>query len=113
MKALSLEAIDYNIAINTIGPGAPIKPTRMTRAELATLPEDEKADWADPVELGKAWVWLASQPPSLVTGHRLDGGPIAATIAREGDDFEFTPEKTSMYPDDYWARQEWYDNYPD
>jgi 3-oxoacyl-[acyl-carrier protein] reductase len=30
VKALSLESYDYNIAVNTIGPGAPIKPTRMT-----------------------------------------------------------------------------------
>ena len=113
VKALSLEAIDYNIAINTIGPGALIKPTRMTRAELEAVPEEEKAGWADPLELGKAWVWLASQPPSRITGHRLDGGPIAETIAREGEDFDFAPEKVSMYPEDYWARQEWYDNYPD
>jgi NAD(P)-dependent dehydrogenase (short-subunit alcohol dehydrogenase family) len=111
VKALSLEAADYNIALNTVGPGAPIKPTRMTRAELEALPEQEKAEWADPLELGKAWVWLASQPPSRINGHRLDGGVIAATLAREGDDFDFSPEKVTMYPDDYRARQEWYENY--
>ncbi len=113
VKALSLEAAEYDIALNTIGPGAPIKPTRMTRAELDQLPEEEKGSWADPLELGKAWVWLASQPPSRINGHRLDGGVIAATLAREGDEFDFIPEKVTMYPDDYRARQEWYDNYVD
>ncbi len=113
VKALSLESSDYNIALNTIGPGAPIKPTRMTRAELDQLSEEEKSAWADPLELGKAWVWLASQPPSRINGYRLDGGTIVRTLEREGDDFEFSPEKVTMYPDDYLARKDWYDNYPD
>lgn len=113
VKALSLEASDHNIALNTIGPGAPIKPTRMTRAELEALPIEEKAPWADPLELGRAWVWLASQPPSQINGYRLDAGPIVATLAREGDDFDVAPEKITMYPDDYRARQEWYRNYPE
>ena len=101
VKALSLESADYNIALNTIGPGAPIKPTRMTRAELDLLPADEKAGWADPVELGRAFVWLANQPPSNINGHRLDAGLIVATLDREGDDFDFSPDKVTMYPDDY------------
>lgn len=113
VKALSLEAADFNIALNTIGPGAPIKPTRMTRAELEQLPEEEKAEWADPLELGRAWVWLASQPPSRINGYRLDAGPIVETLDREGDDFEFAPGKVTMYPDDFLARREWYENYPE
>ena len=113
VKALSLESVDHNIALNTIGPGAPIKPTRMTRAELDQLPEEEKAGWADPLELGRAWVWLASQPPRRINGYRLDAGPIVETLAREGADFEFSPEKVTMYPDAFRAREEWYENYPE
>ncbi|MEZ4571775.1 MAG: SDR family oxidoreductase [Thermomicrobiales bacterium] len=103
VKALSLESAGYDIALNTIGPGAPIKPTRMTRAELESLPEEEKAEWADPLQLGRAFVWLASQPPARINGYRLDAGPIVQTIDREGEDFEFSPEKVTMYPDDFEA----------
>ena len=113
VKALSLEAADHNIALNTIGPGAPIKPTRMTRAEVDALPDAEKGGWADPLELGRAWVWLASQPPARINGYRLDAGPLVATLEREGADFEFAPEKVTLYPDDFVARREWYENYSD
>jgi hypothetical protein len=34
------------------------------------------------------------------------------TLAREGDDFVFTPEKVTLYPDDFRARQEWYRTFP-
>lgn len=111
VKALSLESADHNIAINTIGPGAPIKPTRMTWDEVDAAPTEQRATWADPVELGRAFVWLASQPPSLINGYRLDAGTIVKTLQREGDDFPFAPEKVTLYPDDYRARQEWYANY--
>lgn len=113
VKALSLEAVDHNIALNTIGPGATIKPTRMTWAEHEQAPAEMRAGWADPVELGKAWVWLASQPPTRFNGYRFDAATIVATLAREGDDFAFAPEKVTLYPDDFRARKDWYDNYPD
>jgi 3-hydroxybutyrate dehydrogenase len=111
VKALSLEARTYNIAVNTIGPGARIKPTRMTWAEYDRTPESVRAAWADPVELGRAWVWLAAQPPGRFSGFRFDAAPLIQTIAREGSDFEFAPEKVTLYPADFRARQEWYRTY--
>lgn len=113
VKALSFEAAEHNIAINTIGPGAPIKPTRMTRAESEQTPAAQRSAWADPVALGRAWVWLAAQPPARFSGYRFDAGPLVATLASEGDDFAFTPEKATLYPDDFRARQDWYANYVD
>jgi NAD(P)-dependent dehydrogenase (short-subunit alcohol dehydrogenase family) len=113
VKALSLEAKDHRIAINSIGPGARIKPTRITWAEYDQAPAELKASWADPVELGKAWVWLATQPPGRFSGYRFDAAPLLQTIAREGDDFEFAPEKVTLYPDDFRARQTWYSTYAD
>jgi NAD(P)-dependent dehydrogenase (short-subunit alcohol dehydrogenase family) len=113
VKALALEAAPYRIAINTIGPGKPIKPTRITRAGLAQIPEEVKAGWADPVELGKAFVWLAAQTPERFSGLRFDAGPIVDTLAAEGYDFAFAPEKVTLYVDDFVSRQQWYASYLD
>lgn len=107
LKALALEAKPYNIALNTVGPGKRVKPTDVTWAQLDAMPAEQKAGWADPVELGKAFVWLAAQPPGRFSGLRFDAGPIADSIASEGWDFEFAPEKVTMYPQDFVARQEW------
>ncbi len=109
MKALALEAAPFRIALNSIGPGAPIKTTRITWAELDAMPEAEKAKWADPVGLGDAWAWLATQPPERFSGLRFDAGPITRAIAAEGWDFAFTPEKVTMYPEDFVARQKWHE----
>ncbi|HLJ60832.1 MAG TPA: SDR family oxidoreductase [bacterium] len=111
VKALSFEAKEHNIALNTIGPGARIKPTRMTWAEYDHAPADLRATWTDPVDLGKAWVWLAAQAPGRFSGYRFDAAKVVQTISREGDDFEFAVEKVTLYPDEFRARQEWYSNY--
>ena len=108
-KALALEAAPLRIAINSIGPGRPVKPTRVTWSELDAMPEAEKAEWTDPVELGQAWVWLASQPPDRFSGLRFDAGPILDTIKAEGWDFPVEPEKVTMYVDDFFARQIWHE----
>jgi NAD(P)-dependent dehydrogenase (short-subunit alcohol dehydrogenase family) len=113
VKALSLEAKPHNIALNTIGPGIRIKPTRITWAEYDRAPAELRAAWADPVELGKAWVWLAAQPPGRFSGCRFDAANLVQTIAREGYDFEFAAEKVTLYPDDFRARQERYGSYSD
>ncbi len=111
-KALALETRGAGIAVNTMGPGRPIKPTRMTWDELARVPEAERAAWADPTELGRAFVWLACQPPQRFSGLRFDAGPILDTIAREGPDFAFAPEKVTLFPDDLRAREAWRAAYP-
>ena len=111
VKALAFEAAPYNIALNTIGPGAPIKPTGVGQSEVDRMSDDEKAGWTNPIELGKAFVWLANQPPSLYTGLRFDAGPIADAIAAEGWDFEFTPEKVTPQSDDVRERLDWQAHY--
>ena len=107
MKALALESGPVGIAVNSIGPGAPIKPTGISWAELEALPPDQRAAWADPVELGRAFAWLAAQPPARFSGLRFDAGPIVQTINAEGPDFAFAPEKVTLYTDDFVARQRW------
>jgi 3-oxoacyl-[acyl-carrier protein] reductase len=113
VKALSFEARTHHIALNTIGPGVRIKPTRITWGEYDRAPAELRATWADPAALGRAWVWLASQPPDRFNGYRFDAANLVETIGREGDDFEFAVEKVTRYPDDFRARQAWYDNYAD
>jgi hypothetical protein len=77
------------------------------------LPAEQKAGWADPAELGRAFAWLAAQPPERFSGLRFDAGPIVDTIAAEGYDFAFAPEKVTLYVDDFVARQQWYATYSD
>jgi NAD(P)-dependent dehydrogenase (short-subunit alcohol dehydrogenase family) len=113
VKALALEAAGRNIAINTIGPGKPIKTTDLTWEQFDALPAEQKAAWADPADLGKAFVWLASQSPGRYTGLRFDAGPLADTIAAEGYEFDFSPEKVTLYVEDFEARRAWQADYPD
>jgi NAD(P)-dependent dehydrogenase (short-subunit alcohol dehydrogenase family) len=109
LKALALEAAPHGIALNSIGPGAPIKTTRITWAELDAMPAATKAKWADPVELGVAWAWLAAQQPERFSGLRFDAGPVINTIKAEGWDFEFAPEKVTLYVEEFVARQKWHE----
>lgn len=113
IKALALEAAPFRIAVNSVGPGRTIKPTRITWAELEDIPVEQKAQWADPVALGQAFVWLGAQDPAQYSGLRFDAGPIVAAIAAEGFDFTFAPEKVTLYVDDFVARQQWQVNYPE
>jgi len=54
---------------------------------------------------------LASQPPGRFCGYRFDAARLVETIAREGPDFAFAPEKVTLYPDDFRAREAWYRRY--
>ena len=92
-------------------PGKGIKPTGVGQSEVAQMSEEEKAGWADPIELGDAFVWLANQPPRRYSGLRFDAGPIADSIAAEGWDFEFAPEKVTPQANDVRERLDWQANY--
>jgi NAD(P)-dependent dehydrogenase (short-subunit alcohol dehydrogenase family) len=111
VKALALEAREHQIAVNTVGPGKPIKTTRVTWEELETLPEEQKAAWADPRDLGQAFVWLLGQPTIRFSGLRFDAGPIVETLRNEGEAFVVSPDKVTLYPEDFKARQDWFNSY--
>lgn len=113
MKSLALESSPAGIAVNSIGPGAPIKPTGISWDELERLAPEQRAAWADPAELGRAFAWLAAQPPRRFSGLRFDAGPLVAAIDAEGPDFPFAPEKVTLYVDDFVARQRWMAEYPE
>jgi 3-hydroxybutyrate dehydrogenase len=103
-KALALEAEPFNIAVNTIGPGKRIKPTSITRADESALSDADRTQWTDSLLLAPAFVWLAAQPPARFTGLRFDAGPLADTIAAEGYDFAFAPEKVTLYVEEMKGR---------
>lgn len=103
-KALAIEAEPCNIAVNTIGPGAIIKPTNITRADELAAPPEVRARWADPLDLAPAFAWLIAQPPQRFTGLRFDAAQIAETMRAEGFRFAFTPEKTTLYVHDMRER---------
>jgi NAD(P)-dependent dehydrogenase (short-subunit alcohol dehydrogenase family) len=111
VKAVSLEAVPYGIALNAVGPGKRIKPTGLSLEQLEQTPNAVKSAWTDPADLGKAFVWLASQPSDRYSGLRFDAGPIIDTIAAEGWNFKFSPNKVTMYPDDISYRLEWQHHY--
>jgi NAD(P)-dependent dehydrogenase (short-subunit alcohol dehydrogenase family) len=68
MKVLAIEGEPYNIAVNTITPGAPIQ-TPMSDSNYS---EELKQRWIDPALLAPAFVHLAGVTAADVTGQRLD-----------------------------------------
>jgi NAD(P)-dependent dehydrogenase (short-subunit alcohol dehydrogenase family) len=68
MRALALEGEPFNIAVNTVTPGAPIH----TPMSAENYTDDLKAKWVDPSELTSVFVHLAAVTARDVTGERLD-----------------------------------------
>ena len=68
MKCLALEGVEFNIAVNAATPGAPIN-TPMSDSNYTT--EAQKKRWVDPALLAPAFVMLAKQDGSGLTGHRV------------------------------------------
>jgi NAD(P)-dependent dehydrogenase (short-subunit alcohol dehydrogenase family) len=76
MKTLALEGEPYNIAVNTITPGAPIN----TPMSASNYDEALKQRWVDPSLLTPAFIYLAGIDASRVTGQRLDAWQISERI---------------------------------
>jgi glucose 1-dehydrogenase len=83
-ETMAVELAPHGIRVNHIGPGwvlsqlndpsPALETEEITRANLATIPIEGRA--ADPSELGRAAVYLASPDGNYVTGAylRIDGG---------------------------------------
>lgn len=67
MKSLALEGKEFNIAVNTITPGAPIN----TPMSASNYNEENKKKWVDPAVITEGFVFLAKQDASGVTGKRV------------------------------------------
>ncbi len=67
MKCLALEGKAFNIAVNAATPGAPIN-TPMSDSNYTA---EQKQRWVDPQLLAPAFVFLAGQDASGISGHRV------------------------------------------
>jgi 3-hydroxybutyrate dehydrogenase len=73
MKSLSGEGKPRNIAVNTITPGMYMHTPMSER----NYPEELKQQWVDPIRLTPAFVFLARQDASGVTGQRLNAWELS------------------------------------
>lgn len=67
MKSLALEGKEFNIAVNSVTPGAPIN----TPMSASNYTEEAKKKWVDPAVITDGFVFLAKQDASGVTGKRV------------------------------------------
>jgi NAD(P)-dependent dehydrogenase (short-subunit alcohol dehydrogenase family) len=75
MKVLAMEGEPFNIAVNTVTPGAPIN-TPMSESNYS---EDLKEKWVDPALLTPAFVYLAGVDAKTLTGQRLNAWEMSQT----------------------------------
>lgn len=80
MKMLALEGQPYNIAVNSITPGAPIN----TPMSASHYPDELRQRWIDPALLAPAFVFLAGIDASVATGHRLDAWQLSEAMRLAG-----------------------------
>ena len=91
-QCLALELRPHNIAVNSLNVAAPVgkalKPTSLTEAEARAMPEEVRARYADVDSMveafGDAWVFVALQDASGVTGQRLSTRQLAEELKRDG-----------------------------
>lgn len=73
MKCMAMEGAPRNIAVNTITPGMYMRTPMSER----NYPDELKQKWVDPMLLTPAFVFLASQDASGVTGQRLNAWQLS------------------------------------
>lgn len=66
-KTLAMEGAEFNIAVNAVTPGAPIK----TPMSEQNYDDRSRANWVDPELITPTFVHLAKQDASGITGKRL------------------------------------------
>jgi len=83
-EALALEARDYNVAVNRLSPGFRIKPTSITLADAATVDPETSAQWRDPAPMVDAFIFLALQDATGITGKLFNAFELAERVRAEG-----------------------------
>ncbi len=93
-QCLALELKLHNIAVNSLNvaspPGKRLKPTDLTLEEANKMPENIRRSYADDLELvehfGAAWVFLAGQDASGITGMRLETAEVSDVLKKGGSE---------------------------
>ncbi len=80
MKSLAIEGKSRNIAVNTITPGMYMH----TPMSEQNYPDELKQKWVDPILLTPAFIQLAQQDASGISGERLDAWAMSEAI-RSGE----------------------------
>jgi len=91
-QCLALELRPHNIAVNSLNVAAPagkaLKPTSLTEAEAGAMPDEVRTRYADVDSMveafGDAWMFVALQDASGVTGQRLSTRQLAEELKRDG-----------------------------
>ncbi|MDP6048334.1 MAG: SDR family oxidoreductase [Candidatus Bathyarchaeota archaeon] len=91
-QALAFELKEYNIAVNSLNvaspPGLRLKPTALTIEAAEELPDSVRKLYADDDSMVRffkdAWVFLALQDGSGITGQRLLTKTLAEVLREEG-----------------------------
>lgn len=91
-QCLAMELQPYNIAVNSLGVGAPsglrLKPTELTLEEANNMPKEIKERYASDESMAEAfteaWVFLALQDAKGVTGQRLGTRQLAEYLRLNG-----------------------------
>jgi NAD(P)-dependent dehydrogenase (short-subunit alcohol dehydrogenase family) len=91
-QCLAMELQPYNIAVNSLGVGAPkglrLKPTELTLEEADRMPHKVKKKYADDESMAEAfsdaWAFLALQNAKGVTGQRLGSRQLAEQLRLHG-----------------------------
>jgi 3-oxoacyl-[acyl-carrier protein] reductase len=91
-QCLALELKLSNIAVNSLNvaspPGKRLKPTELTLEEVSEMPENVRCSYADDLDLvehfGDAWVFLAEQDASGITGMRLGTAELSDVLKKGG-----------------------------
>ncbi len=76
MKVLAMEGTPFNIAVNTVTPGAPMN----TPMSASTYSEEMKQRWIDPALLAPAFVRLAKVEAADSTGQRIDAWQLSQSL---------------------------------
>ena len=93
-QSLAIELKEYNIAVNSLNvaspPGLRLKPTALTLRAAENVPESVRELYADEDSMvhhfRDAWVFLALQDGSGITGQRLLTKTLAEVLKEEGEE---------------------------
>jgi NAD(P)-dependent dehydrogenase (short-subunit alcohol dehydrogenase family) len=93
-QCLALELKEYNIAVNSLNVSAPsgqrLKPTGLTLENAEKVPDSVRNIYADDDSMismfRDAWVFLALQDGSGITGQRLHSKTLAEALKEGGED---------------------------